>query len=140
MPVIRLAGLTEAQIKALRIADNKLALNASWDYDLLHAELSDLYQDEYDLSLIGFSSSELEGMLEELNEEEGMDTQTDEMQEADAGTEEESEDGFKNTRCCIGEYSFMLTPDEYLSMIKDIQLTRGFTNEEICTELKRRIL
>jgi ParB-like chromosome segregation protein Spo0J len=42
VPVIQLAGLTEPQKRALRLADNKIALNAGWDIEILKLELADL--------------------------------------------------------------------------------------------------
>ena len=42
VPVIELPGLTEVQKRALRIADNKIALNAGWDLEILQSELSEL--------------------------------------------------------------------------------------------------
>lgn len=59
VPCIRLGYLTEAQRKAYVIADNKLALNAGWDDDLLRLELGDLDDSGFDLSLTGFSDDEL---------------------------------------------------------------------------------
>lgn len=63
VPCIVLNDLTEAQKKAYVIADNKLALNADWDFDLLKEELSSL-QHEFDLELIGFDASELNDLLD----------------------------------------------------------------------------
>lgn len=62
-PCIRLEGLTKAQRKALVIADNKIALNAGWDDDMLKLELADLKIDGFDLSLTGFSAEELDDLL-----------------------------------------------------------------------------
>ncbi|MTH94916.1 DNA modification methylase, partial [Roseibium sp. RKSG952] len=62
-PVIVLGHLTEAQRRAYRIADNKLAELASWDDALLSAELNDLLAEDFDLSLIGFDDAELEELL-----------------------------------------------------------------------------
>lgn len=59
VPVIELANLSEAQKRALIIADNKLALNAGWDSDLLALELSDLGGLGFDLSLTGFDDLEI---------------------------------------------------------------------------------
>lgn len=56
VPCMTARGWTERQIKAYRIADNKLALNADWDIGLLAAELEELPGLE---SLIGFSEDEL---------------------------------------------------------------------------------
>jgi len=62
-PCIRLAHLTEAQKKAYIIADNKLALNAGWDDELLRLELGQLNDDGFDLSLTGFDDDELSKLL-----------------------------------------------------------------------------
>lgn len=59
VPVIILKGLTPQQKKAYVIADNKLSLNAGWDYDMLLAEIKSLEDDEYDTSLTGFSEDEI---------------------------------------------------------------------------------
>ncbi len=67
VPVIELAGLTEPQKKALRLADNKIALNAGWDMEILKLELTELSMPEIDidLGLTGFSSGEIDVVLEE---------------------------------------------------------------------------
>ncbi len=59
VPTIALGPLSEPQIKALIIADNKLAMNAGWDFDLLRLELGDLQAGGFNLDLTGFSKLEL---------------------------------------------------------------------------------
>ena len=59
IPVMVAAGWTEAQKHAYVLADNKLALNAGWDADLLRVELADLQAFDFDLGLTGFSNEEL---------------------------------------------------------------------------------
>lgn len=54
VPVIRLKNLTEAQKRAYVIADNQIALNATWDSDLLKKNLEELEIEEFDLSLLGW--------------------------------------------------------------------------------------
>ena len=65
VPVIELTGLSEPQKKALRLADNKIALNAGWDLEILKLELADLSLPEIDidLSLTGFSAGEIDVVL-----------------------------------------------------------------------------
>lgn len=63
VPCIVLAGLTEAQKRAYVIADNKLALNAGWDDDMLRLELAELQGLDFDLGLIGFADDELDMLL-----------------------------------------------------------------------------
>src|SRR5215471_10160282 len=73
VPVIVLGHLTPAQRKALVLADNKLALNAGWDGDLLRMELQDLQSLDFDLELTGFESLELDALLRDPFEEERAD-------------------------------------------------------------------
>jgi len=63
-PCLRLSHLTEAQKKAYVIADNKLALNAGWDDDLLRHELQNLEDQDYELGLLGFAPHELQALLD----------------------------------------------------------------------------
>ena len=68
VPTITLTGLTEAQIKAYIIADNKLALNAGWDEEPLKIELQDLIDNDFDIDLLGFSKEEIAELgLDDLN-------------------------------------------------------------------------
>lgn len=68
VPVIVLDHLTAAQRRALIIADNKLALNAGWDEELLRGLLSELREEEFNLDLVGFSDEELNALLAEVPE------------------------------------------------------------------------
>jgi hypothetical protein len=63
VPVILLQGLTELQRRQLMLADNRIALNAGWDLEMLHLELKDLSALGADLSLVGFSAHELTAAL-----------------------------------------------------------------------------
>ena len=63
VPTMVAAGWSEAQVRAYRIADNKLALNAGWDDDLLRLELGELRGLEVDLGLLGFGTEELEALF-----------------------------------------------------------------------------
>jgi hypothetical protein len=63
VPVIYLDHLSEAQAKALVIADNKISTMAGWDYALLAKELEELSEMNFDLSKTAFSMEELEQLL-----------------------------------------------------------------------------
>lgn len=65
IPCLRLSHLSEAQKRAYVIADNKLALNAGWDSDMLRLELDDLDAAGFDLGLVGFSEEELADLFRE---------------------------------------------------------------------------
>jgi ParB-like chromosome segregation protein Spo0J len=58
-PVIVAKGWTAAQVRAYRLADNKLALNAGWDEELLGLEVADLTELGFNMTFIGFDEKEL---------------------------------------------------------------------------------
>ena len=85
VPVLRIDYMTDAQKRAYIIADNKLALNAGWDEELLALELGELHELGLDLALTGFSEEELAGLrLGPAEEAEGL-TDEDETPEPQAG-------------------------------------------------------
>jgi len=65
VPCIRLTHLSPTQTRALVIADNKLALNAGWDNELLALEFSDLTDMGFDLDLTGFTADEIVALTPE---------------------------------------------------------------------------
>jgi DNA modification methylase len=68
VPCIRLAHLTDTQKRAYIIADNKLALNAGWDEEMLGLELGELAELDFDMDLIGFGEDELAALMAETTE------------------------------------------------------------------------
>jgi len=64
VPVIRADDLSPAQVRAFRVADNKLHELSSWDMQLLPLELKDLQGMNFDLSLLGFDASDLATILD----------------------------------------------------------------------------
>jgi ParB-like chromosome segregation protein Spo0J len=65
VPCIRLEHLSESQKKAYILADNRIALNSSWDFEMLKMEVEDI-KDNFDLKDFGFNREELEGLLGEF--------------------------------------------------------------------------
>lgn len=63
LPCIEAAHLTEAQKRAYIIADNRLALDAGWDNEMLKVELTDLQADGFNLELTGFNLDEIAPFL-----------------------------------------------------------------------------
>jgi DNA modification methylase len=72
VPCIRLEHLTETQKKAFIIADNKIALNADWDQELLTIELDALLADGFAMEILGFDSEELKAALDPVTPTEGL--------------------------------------------------------------------
>jgi ParB-like chromosome segregation protein Spo0J len=65
VPVVIASGWSETKKRAYVIADNKLALNAGWDNDMLKAEIDELIESGYGMDLIGFDSDDLEKLVNE---------------------------------------------------------------------------
>ena len=68
VPCIIKAGLSNAQRKAYRLADNQIALNSGWDVESLKDELLELKEEDFDLTLVGFAADEI---FQLTNEQEG---------------------------------------------------------------------
>jgi DNA modification methylase len=68
VPVIVLDHLSQAQRRALVIADNRLAQNAGWDEEMLRVELEALREDDFSLDLLGFEDAEIEALLAESDD------------------------------------------------------------------------
>src|SRR5712692_4366019 len=68
LPTVRLSHLNAAQRRAYIIADNKLALNAGWDREVLAIELQALVDLDFDVEITGFSLAEIDLVLDEAGE------------------------------------------------------------------------
>ena len=69
VPTIDCSDLTEPQKKAYIIADNKLAMNAGWNGELLALEMEELLKGNFNLELLGFSETELDELLDTTPQE-----------------------------------------------------------------------
>src|SRR5210317_587358 len=77
VPCITAVGWSDAQKKAYVIADNKLALNAGWDNDMLSIEFKELGDLNFDLELTGFSLDELADLFDDQEKEDELPEQED---------------------------------------------------------------
>ena len=60
---IHIANLNKEQLKAYRIADNRVNQESEWDYQLLHNELKDLINEDYNMFTLGFEGLELDNII-----------------------------------------------------------------------------
>jgi DNA modification methylase len=83
VPCVRLEHMTKAQKRAYVLADNKLALNAGWDEDLLAEELEAILGEDagFDVSITGFSLAEVDSLIEGKAVEEDSDPADDVLPE-----------------------------------------------------------
>src|SRR5574344_419966 len=77
VPVVIAADLTPEQVQAYRIADNKTGEIAEWHYELLPLEIKELQEADFDLSLLGFDTEELDKLLNGEQENTISDGETD---------------------------------------------------------------
>jgi ParB-like chromosome segregation protein Spo0J len=86
VPTLDCSDMTEAQKKAYVIADNKLALNAEWDYDLLKIEIDDLLEKGFEIDILGFHASELNaGEIDYSVLDDAPDSINDQLDDLEAG-------------------------------------------------------
>ena len=87
VPCLRVENMTPTQKRAYVLADNKLALNASWDEQILAEELQELISmdAEFDIEVTGFSIPEIDGLIEGLHPEDAGDPDDDELPEIPQG-------------------------------------------------------
>ena len=83
VPVVEAAHLTEAQKRAYVIADNRLALDAGWDDEMLRVEFAELEEAGFDLGLTGFEAEEIAGIASEPDFEPGTEEDQGKLDEID---------------------------------------------------------
>lgn len=110
VPVIVADDLTEAQIKAFRIADNKVSEYSTWDIDLLRNELDMLEELNFDLDLVNIDYSDFAGMDIDLE---------DIPQELELKTTEQNITPTNKLK--IGSYEIKLTDEEYMNFTNEIE-------------------
>ncbi len=81
VPVIVLDHLTESQRRALVLADNRLALNAGWDEEMLRVEMAALEEDGFNLDVVGFTDDEIADLLRDPDEVQAGNTDDDAVPE-----------------------------------------------------------
>ncbi|QBJ01013.1 hypothetical protein Rostov7_00086 [Vibrio phage Rostov 7] len=129
VPAVRLSDLTEQKVKALRIVDNQLALNAGWDLDLLAAEIVELEADDFNLDLLGFDDDFLAGLLPDE-----MDIDPDRDQPVP-----EINDAQEKVSIILGPYEISVQRAEWDKWETSIRAKVGFDKSDVISEIKKRL-
>lgn len=132
VPTIALSGLTETQKRAYMIADNKIALNATWNHDMLAMEIAELQDLDFDMSLIGFTDEELNKITEGL----GVPDESEDGVYASEGKDQHKQ---AQTMVVVGEYRAVLDRDRYKAWLEEIRQSAGFKDEQVKAEMLRRL-
>ena len=98
VPTISIAHLTKEELKAYVLADNQIALNSGWDYELLESELNDISSnDEGLVDLLGFSDDYLNSILDRAPGDNGKEEKKTKTVEGAKEYSEEDFTSFDNT-------------------------------------------
>lgn len=83
VPCIVMHNMTDAQVKAYTIADNQLPTMATWDYDILAAEIDELREEGFDMSKLGFTKEELDELCGSPDEDPEVPEEEEKKQDSD---------------------------------------------------------
>jgi hypothetical protein len=145
VPVIVLDHLNETQVRAYRLADNKLA-ESKWNYDMLEDELAALENEDFDLSLTGFSGYELDDVQDMHGEQPA---QAPQAPQPEAPAVHYVQDGCQttsekimsesDTQATIGEFRFSITRSQYLTWLDKLRDDVGYEKKDLVAEIIRRL-
>ncbi len=133
VPIV-IADLTETQAKAYRIADNRINEDSNWDMELLNLEIAGLSEENFNLDLLGFDSSELDKFLE--NDEEYL-TDEDEVPELPKEPKAKLGDIYK-----LGEHKIMcgdcISEENLKNLLENKKADLVFTDPPYNADYKSR--
>ena len=124
VPTIKADHLTEDEIRAFRLADNRVAENATWDDDALARELTLLEASGFDLDITGFNREEIDCLTMEVN----ADCLDDLNQDDICGTIEDGKAHIvanKRVSISVGTYKLFVTKEEFHSWEKEQLAAHG---------------
>ena len=138
LPCTRMIGLTQAQINAFRIVDNRVAEIAEWDTELLGGEVALLLDAGVSLTEFGFSQEELDCLSDIVD---------DQCLEASSIVREAERDVARHTerrtpttsRYVLGEFVFFTSVEVYQEWANALRSSCGFDSDRIEAELRRRL-
>ena len=136
VPALRVTDLTQEQVNAFRLIDNKVAEVATWDYDLLAGEIGKLSELGLDFTQFGWSQNEIDCLAEVVAEEcltAGV-TVSETVQRETAQRRAPLQ-----ARVTIGELVFFIPAASYRNWVDGIRQLCNFSEEDITRELKRRL-
>lgn len=138
VPCIRAEHLTEDQINAFRIIDNKVAELAKWDFDLLSGEISKLQDSGLTLTEFGWTREELD-CLQSVVADDCLSTDNlmdDEDRERISRADRRTP---TTARVVIGEIVFFVPAEDYRPWVDELRAEFDFDDDAIAAELKTRL-
>lgn len=138
VPMVKAEHLSEDQINAFRIIDNKVAEIAEWDFDLLSGEINKLHESGIDFTAFGWTQGEID-CLTDVVASDCMNTNNlvdDEQREQINHAERRTP---TTARMVLGELVFFVSAQEYRTWVDSLRAEFEFDDAAICEELKRRL-
>lgn len=126
VPIIVVDDLTDEQVKALRIADNKTAEYSAWDNDILRDLFNELDQAGYELELTGFNFDEVDEILNA--EEEALDDLDLIKDDSDVKNSSMKKLVFGKYKCALTDEEFSKLEKLYLKYVEEQTTGYGFIN------------
>lgn len=137
VPCIRASHLTQEQINAFRLIDNKVAEQAAWDFDLLAGEISKLGDAGIQWSDFGWSQAEID-CLQDVVSSDCLDAA--QVASSTAGAQElQNRRSPSVARLVLGEVVFFIPATSYRVWIDGIRQLHDFNEQAIVNDLKRRL-
>lgn len=138
VPALRATHLTQDQINAFRLIDNKVAEQASWDFDLLAGEISKLSELNLDWESFGWTRGEIDCMSEVVAND--CLSPEDLTREAQRGAVQHADRRAPQTaRVVIGELVFFIPVQQYRNWIDGLRQLHDFNEEAMADDVKRRL-
>ena len=138
VPCVRASHLTQEQINAFRLIDNKVAEQAAWDHDLLSAEISKLSEINLDWTRFGWTAEEID-CLTEVVASDCLDAQASAQQAMADSTQTRDRRAPTRARFVLGELVFFIDTNVYRTWVDGIRQLHDFNELAIVNDLKRRL-
>lgn len=138
VPTVTATHLTEEQINAFRLIDNKVAELAKWDFDLLSGEIGKLSESGLTLTDFGWTKSELD-CLTDMVQDDCLSTDGLVDLEAQERLRRAERRAPATARFVLGELVFFISATDYRNWVDGIRTLHDYNETEITAELKRRL-
>jgi hypothetical protein len=138
VPVVQVGHLSEAEINAFRVIDNKVAELAKWDFDLLAGEISKLQGSGLTLTDFGWSREEID-CLTDVVADDCLNTDNLVDIEARERIRRAERRAPATARFVLGELVFFIPASEYREWVNGIRTLCDYDEQAITAELKRRL-
>ena len=139
-PVIRASYLTQAQLNAFRVIDNKVAEQAKWDFELLAGEIGKLDSLGLDWTQFGWQQTELDCMSQLVAADcLSVESLIPAAEHAVSTGTQTARRGPRTARIVIGEIVFFVPIQEYSNWVDGIRQLHNFNEDSIARDLKQRL-